>query len=95
MGVGSLAENLPVSSEVWKAILNGYTLPVMGTHGVGHWARVLENGRRIGPVAGADQAVVDLFAVCHDARRINEYTDPGHGRRGAELARALRADWRP
>jgi uncharacterized protein len=34
--------------------------------------------------------VVELFAVFHDARRRNESIDPGHGSRGAELARALR-----
>jgi uncharacterized protein len=32
---------------------------------------------------------VSLFAVFHDARRESEGTDPGHGRRGAELVRAL------
>ena len=33
-----------------------------------------------------------LFAIFHDSRRVNEGTDPGHGRRGAELARRLRTD---
>jgi len=82
-------EALPVPPEVWKAILDGYTLPLLGTHGVAHWARVLENGRRIAEASGADPVVVDLFALFHDARRLNEGTDPDHGRRGAELARSL------
>jgi uncharacterized protein len=80
---------LPVSSEVWKIILDGYTLPLLGTHGVAHWARVLENGRRIANPAGADPVVVEHFAVFHDARRLNEDHDPGHGPRGAELVRAV------
>ena len=28
-------------------ILEDYALPWHGTHGVGHWARVLENGLRL------------------------------------------------
>ena len=30
--------------------------------------------------------VVQLFAIFHDSRRINEGCDDGHGKRGAELA---------
>ena len=55
-----------------------------------HWARVLENGRRLSEVTGARSHVVNLFAVFHDSQRINEGYDDGHGRRGAELARELR-----
>jgi len=80
---------LPVPPEVWKAILDGYTLPLLGTHGVAHWARVLENGWRIAEASAADPVVVELFALFHDARRRNEGTDPDHGPRGAELARSL------
>ena len=34
--------------------------------------------------------VVQLFAVFHDSRRVNECTDYCHGQRGAELAAELR-----
>ncbi len=71
-------------------ILSGYPLPLRGVHGVGHWARVLENGLRIAEINGADRGIVTLFALFHDARRINEERDPDHGLRGAELARSLR-----
>ena len=57
-----------------------------------HWARVLENGLRLAQVTGANVEIVQLFAVLHDARRVNEGTDDGHGRRGAELATSLRGD---
>lgn len=73
-----------------KRILEGYALPLRGAHGITHWARVLENGRRLAPMASADLVVVELFAIFHDSRRMNESIDHGHGRRGAELARALR-----
>ena len=31
-----------------------------------------------------------LFALFHDARRVNEHIDPAHGQRGGDLARTLR-----
>src|SRR5262245_43102321 len=72
------------------AILAGYQLPVDGIHGVHHWARVLENGLRLAETTKAKVEVVTLFAVFHDSRRVNDDDDPGHGRRGAELAAAMR-----
>lgn len=79
-----------VDPRVLRAVLDGYRLEPMGRHGMPHWARVLETGLRLAGMTGADSAVVTLFAVLHDARRINESTDPGHGARGAALARRLR-----
>jgi uncharacterized protein len=71
-------------------ILKGYTLPIRGSHGVVHWARVLENGLRLVSATGANLEVVTLFALFHDSRRVNEFHDEGHGLRGGEYARALR-----
>jgi uncharacterized protein len=68
------------------AILLEYALPWAGTHGVGHWARVLENGLRLAELTGAIAEVVQLFAIFHDSRRVNEDFDLAHGQRGAELA---------
>ena len=72
------------------AILEEYALPWAGTHGVGHWARVLENGLRLANTTRANIEVVQLFAIFHDARRVNEGVDDGHGQRGADLAAELR-----
>lgn len=77
-------------SIILHAVLEGYTLPWGGDHGVAHWARVLENGLRLAEETGADLGVVRLFAVLHDSRRVNEATDPEHGPRAAEFARSLR-----
>jgi uncharacterized protein len=74
------------------AILEHYALPWDGTHGIAHWARVLENGLRLALVTGANVDIVQLFAIFHDSRRANEGTDDGHGRRGADLAAQLRGD---
>lgn len=79
--------NLPL---IVHTILDKYTLSRDGTHGVGHWARVLRNGLRLAEETGANVEVVRLFAVFHDSGRVNEVTDPGHGRRGADFAVELR-----
>jgi len=80
-----------IDQDLMKALIDGYTLPVLGTHGLSHWARVLENGLRLAASTGANERVVTLFAVFHDARRVNEAIDPGHGARGGALATELRA----
>lgn len=73
-----------------RTILEGYSLPFYGDHGVVHWARVQENGLKVAEAIGADREVVKLFALFHDSRRVNEYYDEDHGLRGAELAHSLR-----
>ena len=60
---------------ITRAILDGYSLHPRGDHGVVHWARVHENGVRIAQAVGGDQEVVRLFALFHDARRLNEWED--------------------
>jgi len=81
------------SPRIIKRILSEYALPVNGMHGAGHWARVLENGTRLAALTGAEIEVVQLFAVFHDSRRVNEGWDDGHGRRGAEFAAKLRGEF--
>jgi uncharacterized protein len=74
---------------VVHTVLEDYTLPWNGPHGVAHWARVFENGLRLAEESRAIIEVVQLFAVLHDCRRRNEHYDPDHGPRAALLARAL------
>jgi uncharacterized protein len=78
-------------SSLLRTVHDQYRLPWFGLHGVSHWARVYENGLRLAPLTGADEQLLLLFAIFHDARRVNEGWDDGHGRRGAELASSLRA----
>ena len=77
-------------AAILQVILQQYQLPPGGDHGVHHWARVWTNGYAVGKETGADLEVVSLFALFHDACRLNEYRDPGHGHRGGELAKKLR-----
>lgn len=67
-----------------------FRLPILGVHGVSHWARVFENGRRIAAAAGADVRVLELFALFHDCCRQTDRRDPDHGPRGAALAASMR-----
>ncbi len=76
--------------DILRAIRRQYALDWHGIHGVDHWNRVLENGLRLAGETGARVAVVRLFALFHDSRRLNDGHDPEHGRRGAELAASLR-----
>jgi uncharacterized protein len=61
-----------------------------GDHGIPHWARVRVNGFMLATDTGANRHVIELFAFFHDAGRRNEWTDDGHGGRGALLARQLK-----
>ena len=79
-----------ISQELIGVIKQGFKLDWRGVHGVPHWARVRENGLRIGKAVGANLAVVELFAFLHDSKRFNDDSDPEHGHRAAEFARSLR-----
>ncbi len=79
-----------IAKPLLQQILDQYSLPVYGLQGISHWARVLDIGTRLTEQTGANLAVVELFAVFHDACRQNEGTDREHGKRGAELAASLR-----
>jgi uncharacterized protein len=76
-------------SLVLHTVLEDYALSWNGLHGIAHWARVLEHGVRIAAESAAVIEVVQLFAVLHDCRRLNDHSDPEHGPRAAELARSL------
>jgi uncharacterized protein len=75
---------------ILQAVLEGYSLPWDGDHGIAHWARVLENGLHLAQSTGADTKVVSLFSILHDSRRLNEDHDPDHGLRGGDFAVAIR-----
>ena len=51
---------------ILRAVLDEYSLPWDGDHGVSHCASVLENGLRPAVETGADIQVVQPFAVPHD-----------------------------
>jgi uncharacterized protein len=75
---------------ILKIVMTDRRVSWYGIHGAAHWGRVLENGLHLAAQNEADPLVVTLFAVLHDSRRVDDGWDPGHGRRGAELALQLR-----
>jgi uncharacterized protein len=77
-------------APIVRVILDDYTLPRHGIHGITHWARVLETGVRLAGPNGANVDVVRLFAVFHDCQRVTQQTDPSHGVRGATFAAEMR-----
>lgn len=70
-------------------VLGHFALPFDSIHGINHWGRVLENGLRLAPLTGADPLVVALFAVFHDACRLNDGGDWNHGPRAAQWLKSL------
>ena len=77
-------------TQLIQTIIKQHRRPLKGIHGIPHWARVLENGRRLTPLVGANLKVVELFALFHDSKRTNDCLDRHHGRRAANYATSLR-----
>ncbi len=76
-------------SSLWEIVSGQFRCGRYTDHGPEHWRRVERNGLLIAEHTGADVVVVRLFALFHDSRRENEFTDPDHGKRGAAYAREL------
>jgi len=55
-------------------------------HGPAHWRRVENNALLLATKTKANITVIRFFALFHDAGRVNETVDDGHGKRGAEIA---------
>ena len=82
-----------VSGDLVRAIKDQFQINWQGIHGLSHLSRVWENGIHLAEATGANKKVVQLFAVFHDSRRLNEDCDPEHGPRGALLAESWRVKY--
>jgi uncharacterized protein len=83
----------PIDFErLWDTVTHQFRCGVHSDHGPEHWRRVEQNGLLLAESTGADVLVVRLFALFHDSMRLNEYSDPDHGKRGAAYARELRGE---
>jgi uncharacterized protein len=67
------------------------SMEAWGLHGVGHWWRVRHNGLLIAAQTGADERVVRLFSLFHDAFREDDGYDEAHGVRAADWLLAVRS----
>ena len=79
-----------IPKELLELVRLEFVLSWHSVHGEPHWARVRENGLRLARLTGARLRVVELFALLHDSKRLNDGRDPGHGKRAATFARTLR-----
>jgi uncharacterized protein len=79
---------------LWQILSARFRLGEDSLHGPDHWRRVEQHGLRLAQgTPGADLVVVRLFAVIHDAERVNEASDPDHGHRAAQLVKRRRGEW--
>jgi uncharacterized protein len=80
------------SSELplWQLVTARFRLGAHSDHGPRHWRTVLRNGLYLCRHHAADEEVVRFFALFHDSCRVDEYADPLHGPRGAQLALEFR-----
>lgn len=74
-----LLKQCPLGNSIW--------------HGREHWIRVLQNGRMLAQLTGANLKVVELFALIHDCRRENEDEDLEHGFKSGDFAKTLQGKW--
>ena len=66
-----------------------FTLGIKSVHGPVHWKAVLGNGMTLAQELQCDRAFVAVFSLLHDCRRENEWHDPRHGARAADVAREI------
>lgn len=86
MSTSTPFRNPIITSQLVARIVENVPARTHGIHGLPHWLRVERNGLYLAHAVGADTTVASFFALFHDARRINDGADPGHGARGARLA---------
>jgi hypothetical protein len=68
-------------------VIAGSALHSSYHHGEQHWRAVALAGLELlAATPAADPETALLFALCHDARRENEWDNPDHRRRGVDLA---------
>ena len=72
--------------KLFEEITAQFQLDIHSVHGPAHWMRVRKNGLYLAEHTGANKKVVELFALFHDSCRFDDWADPDHGPRAADLA---------
>lgn len=66
-----------------------FALDWYGVHGISHWLRVRDHALIISRHVACDRDILELFALLHDSRRLDEEIDPWHGERAAQFTAHL------
>jgi uncharacterized protein len=75
--------------ELLEDIMSQFLIDINGDHGLQHWERVFQNTQLLSNYYGIESDVFELFAMLHDSKRENEFSDIGHGSRAAIFAKEL------
>ncbi len=81
---------MPTEITLWQLVTAQFRLGPHTDHGPSHWRTVRRNGLYLARLHAADEEIIRLFALFHDSCRENEFRDPQHGPRGAQLALEFR-----
>jgi uncharacterized protein len=83
----------PSPEDLIGGVLQMSTNRFSPLHGEDHLRGVAHAGLVVGAsTQGADLRIVFLFGLLHDGQRWNEYDDPDHGQRAADLLPGLKRD---
>ena len=89
-----LVQNKPVHQHLWDEVVKiragCASSPI---HGLSHWKAVYRNGCFLAQKTGANADLVEFFALFHDSCRLNDHSDPDHGKRAAEWIASRRSDF--
>lgn len=75
--------------ELLDQIKKEFKIDYYGDHGIYHWQRVYENTQKLSKYYNIQSEVFELFAILHDSKRHDEYTDRHHGVRAAGYVQKL------
>ena len=75
----------PSVKQIWELAIANAVLRDSAIHGVSHWNRVWKTAIYLCKMEGVSSIVPQCFALIHDAQRVDDGYDRGHGRRAAEL----------
>lgn len=78
----------PSELRLWQLVTARFRLGQDSVQSL--WQTVRRNGLYLARHHATDEEIVRLFALFHDSCRENEYRDPQHDQRGAQLALAFR-----
>lgn len=78
-----------LNKELLNLVKSQFKLDIKGLHGVEHWERVYENTQTLAKHYDIKSDVFELFALLHDSKREDEYTDIKHGKRAAIYVKEL------